>query len=157
MPMWEASHGKSRETEADLPQEQTTVGAPYTLFGEDQDDSPLGRGFPAGLYEIQVEAYSESDLGGDHLQRIWFIKFRVNDPATGAPTIGGTAQVGQTLTASTTGISDHDGLTNVTYTLPVAGRRDRNRRGDEFDLHGPVIRQRQGHQGSGELHRRRRQ
>ncbi len=38
-----------------------------------------------------------------------------NTPATGAPTISGTAQVGQTLTASTTGVSDHDGLTNVTY------------------------------------------
>ena len=34
----------------------------------------------------------------------------VNDPATGAPAISGTAQVGQTLTASTTGIADPDGL-----------------------------------------------
>ena len=40
----------------------------------------------------------------------------VNDPATGAPTITGTAKVGQTLTASTTGIMDVDGLTSVTYT-----------------------------------------
>ena len=38
-----------------------------------------------------------------------------NSPATGAPTISGTAQVGQTLTASTSGISDSDGLTNPTY------------------------------------------
>ena len=37
-----------------------------------------------------------------------------NTPATGAPTISGTAQVGQTLTASTTGISDADG-SNGTY------------------------------------------
>ena len=35
--------------------------------------------------------------------------------ATGAPTISGTAQVGQTLTADTSGISDPDGLTNVIY------------------------------------------
>ena len=34
----------------------------------------------------------------------------VNDPATGVPTIRGTAQVGQTLTASTAGIDDVDGL-----------------------------------------------
>ena len=34
----------------------------------------------------------------------------VNDPATGAPTISGTAQVGQTLTASAYGIADLDGL-----------------------------------------------
>ena len=38
-----------------------------------------------------------------------------NSPATGAPTISGTAQVGETLTAETSGISDEDGLTNVTY------------------------------------------
>ena len=39
-----------------------------------------------------------------------------NTPATGAPTITGTAQVGQTLTASTTGIADADGLTSPGYT-----------------------------------------
>ena len=39
-----------------------------------------------------------------------------NTPATGAPTITGTAQVGQTLTAVTTGIRDDDGLTSVSYT-----------------------------------------
>ena len=38
-----------------------------------------------------------------------------NTPATGAPTVSGTAQVGQTLTADTSGIADADGLTNVTY------------------------------------------
>ena len=38
-----------------------------------------------------------------------------NTPATGSPTISGTAQVGQTLTAATSGISDADGLTNVNY------------------------------------------
>ena len=40
---------------------------------------------------------------------------RPNSPATGAPTISGTAQVGETLTASTTGIADADGLTNVSF------------------------------------------
>ena len=38
-----------------------------------------------------------------------------NNPATGAPTISGTAQVGQTLTADVTGIADEDGLDNVSY------------------------------------------
>ena len=38
-----------------------------------------------------------------------------NNPATGAPTITGTAQVGETLTADTSGIGDDDGLTNVSY------------------------------------------
>ena len=41
---------------------------------------------------------------------------RPNSPATGAPTISGTAQVGETLTADTSGITDADGLTNVSYT-----------------------------------------
>ena len=39
----------------------------------------------------------------------------VNMPPSGVPTINGTAQVGQTLTANTSGISDADGLTNVSY------------------------------------------
>ena len=39
-----------------------------------------------------------------------------NSTATGVPTITGTLQVGQTLTAGTSGISDADGLTGVAYT-----------------------------------------
>ena len=38
-----------------------------------------------------------------------------NRDATGAPTIGGTPQVDQTLTADTSPIDDGDGLTNVSY------------------------------------------
>ena len=38
-----------------------------------------------------------------------------NSPATGAPTIGATPQVGETLTADTSGIADADGLSNVQY------------------------------------------
>ncbi len=38
-----------------------------------------------------------------------------NTPATGAPTISGTIQVGQTLTASVADIQDEDGLDNVTF------------------------------------------
>ena len=40
----------------------------------------------------------------------------INTPATGAPTITGTPQVGQTLTAVTTAIMDVNGLNNVSYT-----------------------------------------
>ena len=47
-----------------------------------------------------------------------------NSPATGAPTITGTAQVGETLTASTTGIFDTDGLTNVSYAYQWLTSRD---------------------------------
>ena len=38
-----------------------------------------------------------------------------NSPATGLPAITGIAQVGETLTADTTGIADADGLANVSY------------------------------------------
>ena len=38
-----------------------------------------------------------------------------NNPATGAPTISGTAQVGEPLTADTSGVADADGLGNVQY------------------------------------------
>ena len=38
-----------------------------------------------------------------------------NNPATGAPTISGTAQVGETLTADTSGIADEDGLDNADF------------------------------------------
>ena len=39
----------------------------------------------------------------------------VNRPATGAPTIRGTVQVGETLTADTSSIADADGLTSATF------------------------------------------
>ena len=38
-----------------------------------------------------------------------------NNPATGAPTITGTVQVGETVTADTSGIGDDDGLTNAAF------------------------------------------
>ena len=38
-----------------------------------------------------------------------------NTLATGTPTISGTAQVGETLTADTSGVGDEDGLTNATF------------------------------------------
>ena len=44
-----------------------------------------------------------------------------DSPATGEPTITGTAQVGEMLTADTSGITDTDGLTNVTYSYQWLG------------------------------------
>ena len=38
-----------------------------------------------------------------------------NSPATGVPTVTGTAQVGEVLTADTSGIADADGLENATF------------------------------------------
>ena len=39
----------------------------------------------------------------------------INNPAAGEATVTGTAQVGETLTADTSGIADADGLSNVSY------------------------------------------
>ena len=47
-----------------------------------------------------------------------------NQMASGAPTISGTVQVGETLTADTSGISDIDGLENVTYSYQWLTSRD---------------------------------
>ena len=50
-----------------------------------------------------------------------------NHAATGLPTIGGTVQVGETLTVSTSDIADEDGLDDVTYTYQwIAGGSDIN-------------------------------
>ena len=49
---------------------------------------------------------------------------RPNSPATGAPTISGTAQVGETLTADTSGIADADGLTGATFSYQWLSSRD---------------------------------
>ena len=54
-----------------------------------------------------------------------------NSAATGAPTIGGTLEVGQTLTASTSGISDADGLSNVTYSYQWLA--------DDADISGATV------------------
>ena len=78
-----------------------------------------------------------------------------NSPAIGVPTISGTAQVGETLEADTSGVTDADGLSNVQYEYQWLA--------DDSDIAGAtgstytlVVRRRgQGHHGAGELHRRR--
>ena len=49
----------------------------------------------------------------------------INNPAAGEATVTGTPQVNETLTADTSGISDDDGLTNVSYNYQwIAGGLD---------------------------------
>ena len=50
---------------------------------------------------------------------------QANSPATGLPSISGTPQVGETLTADTSPIDDEDGLTNASYSYQwIAGGSD---------------------------------
>ena len=81
--------------------------ATYTLTADD-----LGK-------KVKVEVRFVDILGGKETRTSAATATLAGVPntaATGAPTITGTAQVGETLTASTTGIADADGLTSPTYT-----------------------------------------
>ena len=48
------------------------------------------------------------------------VEAKSNSPATGQPAISGTALVGETLTADTSGIADEDGLDSVSYSYQCA-------------------------------------
>ena len=82
------------------------TGSTYTLVAAD-----AGTG-------IKVRVSFTDDAGNTEslTNESALIVMAANNPATGAPTISGTAQVGETLTASTTGIADSDGLTFATFT-----------------------------------------
>ena len=68
-----------------------------------------------GRYAYRVTAMNdagESEPSGEaHVD----VPARPNSPARGAPSISGTAQVGETLTADTGGIEDDDGLADAVY------------------------------------------
>ena len=97
---------------------------PYSLYGDEGEGNLKGENLPAGAYELKATAYKKDGdvLGtlkvsftvtaGQPAQRQTVVP---NTSATGVPTISGTAQVGQTLTADVTGIADEDGLDNVTF------------------------------------------
>ena len=59
----------------------------------------------------------------------------VNTPATGAPAISGTAQVGHTLTADTSGIADADGLSDTTFRYQWMSSRDTDIQGATGDTY----------------------
>ena len=82
------------------------TGSTYTLTDEDMGKS------------IKVRVSFTDDA--DHEETLTsaatgVVAAKPNSPATGAPTIDGTAQVGETLTVLTNGITDEDGLDNVSY------------------------------------------
>ena len=75
--------------------------------------------FADASYNSSQMTYTWSNSGLDWsglTMRTLYLSVPANTPATGAPTITGTARVGQTLTAVTSGIMDADGLTSPTYT-----------------------------------------
>ena len=101
--------------------DQTENIAPYSLYG-DSDGNLSGESLPVGEYTLTATAYSEARLGGNVLGTLK-VSFTVtrpatqqtNTPATGAPTISGTAQVGETLRADISGIADVDGMSGAVF------------------------------------------
>ena len=85
---------------------QDATGTSYTLIGADEGKT------------IKVKVSFTDDAGNEETltsAATVSVAARSNSPATGAPTISGTAQVGETVTANTSGIADPDGLTNAAY------------------------------------------
>ena len=86
------------------------TAATYTLVSDDEGKAVSVRvSFTddAGNGETLTSAATEAVAASEQEE--------TNNPATGAPTISGTAQVGETLTAETSGIEDEDGLDNVAF------------------------------------------
>ena len=82
------------------------TGSTYTLAPADEG------------WTIKVRVSFTDDAGNEETltsAATAAVASRPNTPATGAPTISRTAQVDQTLTADTSGITDADGLTNLSY------------------------------------------
>ena len=76
-------------------------------------ETPVTRAAIGGLqantaYEVRVSVTNASG-SSEWVMGATAFSTRANTPATGAPSITGTAGVGQVLTASTTGIADADG------------------------------------------------
>ena len=93
----------------------------YTLTDDDGKHSSMF--VPGDSLTLNGGTITSASSGGDAAlghngaARASFVAPAIpNSPATGAPTISGTAQVGQTLTASTSGISDSDGLADAIFT-----------------------------------------
>ena len=90
---------------------QNATGSSYTLVAGDEGNT------------IKVRVSFTDDAGNDESltsAATAAVNFAVqqqitNSAATGLPVITGTAHVGETLTATTAGISDSDGLTSVSY------------------------------------------
>ena len=95
------SHDGSADTDI-----ANATDSTYTLVADD-----AGKTIKVRVAFTDRGGYSESLTGGETAT----VAARPNSPATGAPAVTGTAQVGETLTSDTSGIADVDGLTKVSY------------------------------------------
>ena len=88
------------------------TGPSYTLVSDDEGKTiQVWVGFIDDARNEEALASAATEAVGFAVQQ----QGASNTPATGEPTISGTAQVGETLTADTSGITDADGLVNATF------------------------------------------
>ena len=85
---------------------QGAMGSTYTLDAADEGKTVKVR------VSFTDDAGNEETLTSEATEAV---QPKANSPATGQPTISGTAQVGETLTADTSGIADEDGLDNASF------------------------------------------
>ena len=97
---WIRNDGTSDE---DIPDAN---GPSYTLTGEDQGNTIKVR------VSFTDDEDGEESLTSDPTGEV---AAKLNNLATGAPTISGIVQLGETLTADTSGIDDEDRLTNTVF------------------------------------------
>ena len=99
---WVSSDGT---TDTDI---QDATGSTYTLEEADEGKAIKVR------VSFTDDAGNEETLTSTPTDAVAAVT-QPNSPATGAPTINGTAQLGETLTTNTSGIADENGLENVTF------------------------------------------
>ena len=99
---------------------------------------------PGTLYEYHVRAINDVGAGGFSSSSTSIRPATLeagdqpNSPASGAPTIAGTVQVGETLTADTSGIDDDDGLTGARFFFQWLSGEDTEIAGATSATYNPV-------------------
>ena len=126
---WDAPHDATvtgyrierRPASGDHGDQQRSAGSPRDQHTLVEDTGSANTGYTDNTaqkgvgYEYRVSAHNEAGAGEESDWVNAEEATAPNSPATGTPTIGGTAQVGETLTADTSGIADADGLSSVQY------------------------------------------
>ena len=125
---------------------QDATGSSYTLVSDDE-----GKAITVTVSFTDAEGHQESRTS----EPTGAVEAAPNTSATGQPTISGTIQVGETLTADVTGIADEDGLDNVvfSYQWMADDTNIQDATGSSYTLVSDD--EGRSHHGDGELHRRR--